>query len=67
MLSTFCKASFFTFLIQHHIFLKILHFPLRNSFESALLRWLFTTPTQGEGALGEGEFAIVELGNYYSI
>lgn len=63
----FCKVSFFPLVIQHDIFLNILHFPLPVSFDSALLGWMFTTPTQGEGELGEGENAIREPVDYYLI
>lgn len=61
------KVSFFPLVIHPDIFLNILHFPLPISFDSALLGWMFTTPTQGEGELGEGENAIGEPGDYYLI
>lgn len=66
MPSAFCKASFSPLVIQHDIFLNILHFPLPISFDSALLRVDVHNNYPGE-ELVEDENALVELGDYYLI
>jgi hypothetical protein len=67
MPSAFCKASFSPLVIQHDIFLNIIHFPLPISFDSALLRVVVHNTYPGEGELVEGENALVELGDCYLI